>query len=53
MAGGDLARMPGASPVDVDLFWQRWRLQSPALDTLTTDVKSAAHSGMRPPGRTG
>src|SRR4051794_39129836 len=50
VAGGDLVRMPGAAPVDVDLFWQRWRLQSPALDALTADVRSAARSGLRPPG---
>jgi LysR family transcriptional regulator (chromosome initiation inhibitor) len=51
MARGDLVRMPGAAPVDVDLFWQRWRLQSPALDTLTSDVRTAARSGLRAPGR--
>jgi LysR family transcriptional regulator (chromosome initiation inhibitor) len=50
MTRGDLVRMPGAAPVDVELFWQRWRLQSPALDTLTSDVRSAARSGLRPPG---
>jgi LysR family transcriptional regulator (chromosome initiation inhibitor) len=48
---GDLVQMPGAAPVDVALFWQRWRLQSPALDTLTTDVRSAAHSRLRLPSR--
>lgn len=48
---GDLIRMPGAAPLDVDLFWQRWRLQSVALDTLTADVRSAARSGLRPPVR--
>jgi LysR family transcriptional regulator (chromosome initiation inhibitor) len=50
---GDLVRMPGAAPVDVGLFWQRWRLQSPALDTLTSDVRSAARSELSPPRRTG
>ncbi len=44
---GDLVPMPGASPVDVALFWQRWRLPSPALDNLTVDVRSAAHAGLR------
>jgi len=48
---GDLIRMPGAPPVDVELFWQRWRLESTALDTLTTDVRSAARSGLRPASR--
>lgn len=45
----DLVPMPGASTVDVALFWQRWRLQSRALDALTADVKSAARAGLRPP----
>lgn len=49
---GDLVRMPGAKPVDVALFWQRWRLQSPGLDTLTSDVRSAARFGLRPADRT-
>ncbi|HEX2895627.1 MAG TPA: LysR family transcriptional regulator ArgP [Marmoricola sp.] len=48
---GDLVRMPGAPPVDVQLFWQRWRLESTALDALTLDVRSAARSGVRPPSR--
>jgi LysR family transcriptional regulator (chromosome initiation inhibitor) len=48
-ARGDLARMPGAGPVDVELFWQRWRLQSPALDTLTAGVRTAARMALRPP----
>lgn len=51
LALGDLVRMPGAAPVDIALFWQRWRLQSPALDSLTSDVRSAAHAGLRPPRR--
>lgn len=50
-ARGDLVRMPGAAPVEVALFWQRWRLPSPALDTLTSDVRAAARSGLRRPGR--
>jgi LysR family transcriptional regulator (chromosome initiation inhibitor) len=50
-ARGELVRMPGAAPVDVPLYWQRWRLSSPALDTLTTDVKSAARVDMRPAPR--
>lgn len=43
---GDLVCIPGTGPVDVDLFWQRWRLRSPALDTLTDMVKAAARSEM-------
>lgn len=52
LARGDLVRMPGAAPVDVELFWQRWRLQSPSLDALTSDVRTAARSGLRRTGRT-
>jgi LysR family transcriptional regulator, chromosome initiation inhibitor len=49
LSRGDLVRMPGATPVDVDLFWQRWRLQIAALDSLTSDVRSVAGSGLRRP----
>jgi len=48
-ASGGLVRMPGTTPMDVALYWQRWRLQSPTLDALTSDVRSAAHSGLRRP----
>ena len=41
---GELARLPGAKPVNVGLYWQRWRLESPALDALSADVKRAASS---------
>lgn len=50
LAAGGLARMPGAAPVDVGLHWQRWRLQSPALDELTAAVRAAAHAGLRTKG---
>ncbi len=46
-ARGGLVRMPGAKPMDVALFWQRWRLRSPALDALTSDVRAAARAGLR------
>lgn len=42
LAAGALARLPGGRPVDVPLHWQRWRLDSPALATLTDDVRQAA-----------
>lgn len=42
VAAGRLAPIPGARPVDVGLYWQRWRLESPALDALTQDVRRAA-----------
>lgn len=41
---GEVVRVPGGRPVDVPLFWQRWRLDSPTLDALTGDVRSAART---------
>ncbi|HWU33049.1 MAG TPA: ArgP/LysG family DNA-binding transcriptional regulator [Marmoricola sp.] len=37
-----LVSLPGAKPVNVELYWQRWRLDSPTLATLTDDVLGAA-----------
>lgn len=48
LADGLLVRLPGGRAVDVPLFWQRWRLDSPALATLTEEVRSAAALGLRP-----
>lgn len=48
LAAGRLARLPGGRPVDVPLFWQRWRLDSPALAALTDEVRAAAALGLRP-----
>ena len=33
--------------VDVELYWQRWRLASPLLDRLTDAVREAARAGLR------
>ncbi|MFE6647751.1 LysR family transcriptional regulator ArgP [Nocardioides sp. NPDC057772] len=40
--------LPGAKPIDIQLFWQRWRLDSIALDDLSEAVRRAARSGLRP-----
>ena len=37
-----LVRLPGLARTAVPLFWQRWRLDSPALDRLTDAVLAAA-----------
>ncbi|MQW76703.1 ArgP/LysG family DNA-binding transcriptional regulator [Nocardioides sp. dk4132] len=50
VAAGELVRLPGPAPVDVGLHWQRWRLESAALDALTGDVRRAATSLRRPHG---
>lgn len=36
-------------PVDVPLFWQHWRLQSPAVAALTEIVVDHARRGLVPP----
>ncbi|MFE7224470.1 LysR family transcriptional regulator ArgP [Nocardioides sp. NPDC057577] len=40
--------LPGARPIDVQLFWQRWRLDSIALDDLSEAVRRAARDQLRP-----
>jgi LysR family transcriptional regulator (chromosome initiation inhibitor) len=45
---GELVCIPGVAPVDVALFWQRWRLRSPTLDVLTEYVRSAARAEINP-----
>jgi len=47
LASGHLARLPGTRPVDVPLYWQRWRLDSPLLAALTEDVRRAAARSLR------
>jgi LysR family transcriptional regulator (chromosome initiation inhibitor) len=49
LADGTLARLPGRDHVDVPLFWQRWRLDSPALGRLTDAVHAAARTHLRRP----
>ena len=43
--------LPGAKPIDIQLFWQRWRLDSIALEDLSEAVRRAARSGLRPTRR--
>ncbi|MGH3349993.1 MAG: LysR family transcriptional regulator ArgP [Nocardioides sp.] len=56
LESGATIRLPGARPIDVQLFWQRWRLDSIALDDLSETVRRAARSQLRrtvqarPPG---
>ena len=42
-----LVRLPGRDHVDVPLYWQRWRLDSPALSRLTDAVHAAARTHLR------
>lgn len=36
-------------PVDVPLFWQQWKLRSPALDAVAAALVSAARAALVPP----
>jgi LysR family transcriptional regulator (chromosome initiation inhibitor) len=46
LAAGQLVRVSG-DVLDVPLFWQRWRLDSPRLTTLTDAVREAAGRHLR------
>ena len=46
LAAGQLVRLSG-DVLDVPLFWQRWRLDSPRLTTLTAAVREAAGRHLR------
>jgi LysR family transcriptional regulator, chromosome initiation inhibitor len=46
LAAGALVRLSG-DVLDVPLFWQRWRLDSPRLTTLTDAVREAAGKHLR------
>jgi LysR family transcriptional regulator (chromosome initiation inhibitor) len=37
------------NPVDVALYWQRWKIDSPVLNQLTAAVRDAASSQLRQP----
>jgi len=51
-AAGVTVPLPGGRPVDVPLFWQCWRVDSPALIRLTDSVRRAATAALKP-GATG
>lgn len=46
LAAGELVRL-SEDVIDVPLHWQRWRLDSPKLATLTTAVRAAAARHLR------
>jgi len=48
LADGTLRELAPEKPVDVPLFWQRWKLSSPLLDSLTAAVRSTAAQALRP-----
>lgn len=50
-AAGDLVRLPGSSAFGLELHWQRWRLESAALEALSAAVRRAAAGSLRAPRR--
>lgn len=47
LEAGRLVVLSRRDHVDVELMWQRWRLDSPLLARLTDTVRAAAASGLR------
>nr|MBP6526407.1 ArgP/LysG family DNA-binding transcriptional regulator [Dermatophilaceae bacterium] len=47
LESGDLVVISARDHVDVELHWQRWRLDSPILDRLTAAVRRAAAAALR------
>ena len=51
-SAGALVRLT-ADVLDVPLYWQRWRLDSPKLTALTSAVRTAAARHLRGAGNSG
>ncbi|TAP41996.1 LysR family transcriptional regulator ArgP [Arthrobacter sp. S39] len=47
---GALVGLAPADPVDVSLFWQRWKIDSPVLNQLSAAVRQTASRQLRQPG---
>jgi LysR family transcriptional regulator (chromosome initiation inhibitor) len=47
LESGRLVLLSRRDHVDVELHWQRWRLDSPVLDRLSDAVRRAARAGLR------
>jgi LysR family transcriptional regulator (chromosome initiation inhibitor) len=45
---GSLVALGSRGHVDVPLFWQRWRIDSPTLDRLSDAVRRRAAAHLRP-----
>lgn len=50
LRNGDLVELAPEDPVDVSLFWQRWKIDSPVLNKLTAAVRLAASKQLRRQG---
>ncbi|MFC6013110.1 LysR family transcriptional regulator ArgP [Nocardia lasii] len=47
-AAGTLVNIDGDAHIDVPLFWQQWKLHSPALAAVATAITAAAASALAP-----
>jgi LysR family transcriptional regulator, chromosome initiation inhibitor len=47
ISAGQLIRLDGP-PVDIPLFWQRWKLRSPLLESIEDAVVTAARAALHP-----
>lgn len=47
---GDLLELAPGHAVDVSLYWQRWKIDSPLLNRLTAAVRKTASRQLRQPG---
>jgi LysR family transcriptional regulator, chromosome initiation inhibitor len=47
---GELAELAPADPVDVSLYWQRWKIDSHVLNQLSAAVRATASRQLRQPG---
>ena len=48
LRSGQLLDLDPSHPQDVTLYWQRWRLTSPVLDSVTAAVRSRASRSLHP-----
>lgn len=46
---GTLVDLPHGRPIDVPLYWQQWKLDSPALTAVADAVARAASRALHPP----
>ena len=47
LVSGEIVDVSPEQPLDVPLFWQHWKLQSPDLDALTAAVLDTARTELR------
>ncbi|MFC4376893.1 LysR family transcriptional regulator ArgP [Nocardia halotolerans] len=47
-AAGTLVNIDGASRIDVPLYWQQWKLDSPALNAVAAAIGAGAVTALRP-----